>query len=212
MTEVSQFKIGNQHRKKEQPPHIEWKNLQSAWCGVVVFKISTLDWGRKQARNDYAHFTQLRKCQGSGLGRLTLQKRESCAAGTGRESKPQLCHGAQIREDHGMWLATGCTQSRRKKAGTDLFDTSREVFDLLHSKDCWVPALLTKRRSWICGRPTLAMFSSTTVGVLHFEAPKLNCGPKQSRGKQASPIDLLHDFLYVRRGKLLNTGSISCIS
>lgn len=42
---------------------------------------------------------------------LGLRKHRGCGKETGRERESWLGHGAQLREGHGMWLATGSTHS-----------------------------------------------------------------------------------------------------
>lgn len=44
------------------------------------------------------------------LWHLSLQKEWGCGKGRGRERESWQGHGARLREGHGMWLATGCTQ------------------------------------------------------------------------------------------------------
>lgn len=69
-------------------------------CGVMCLQ-SVFQWGGDAPGSRQHSVPQ----------HLGLRKHRGCGKETGRERESWLGHGAQLREGHGMWLATGSTHS-----------------------------------------------------------------------------------------------------
>ena len=74
---------------------------------------------------------------------LGLRKHRGCGKETGRERESWLGHGAQLREGHGMWLATGSTHS---SAGAGRQTLAAAPVGLSHTHGQFLPPLSADER------------------------------------------------------------------